>query len=556
MVEERNHIRRWNDAGITRIKRREPSALWIATTHATKLDDVAAETRRAAPDDLVRLALAIAHEVDDEAPAVPGLGDDEAQVARRWAASLTAGSSPLVVAGCSSGSVELVRAAAQLAAALDRAVRRRDGGEEPAPLVLTAPEPDSVGLRMLGGGTLVQALAALARGEAEVAVILDDDLDRRAPALLVDDLLRRDVPVIALAQLEDRLTAGADVVLPAAAFAEETGTWVSHEGRAQRYFAVLPARADVRPAWRWLRQLLVRLGRREARGWRTPDDVLAALEMELPAFAGARAAAPAASWRRDGRKVARQPLRWSGRTALDADRMVFEPGPALDPDSPLAHSLEGLQPPQSPDELRVRTWWPGWNSNNGLHKFGEELEAVGPAKPSGVRLLDGAAGGRELPPVAAPPRFAARRGELLLVPLHHIYGTEQLSMYTPGIQERAPAPFIGLNEEDAERLAVRQGDLLEIWLPWMDARAPFALVPSLVTGTAGLPVGASPASPTSLCRRVCASRAWRRRHERRRRRSRERRPGAGRHHQRLRLVLGAADGAGGTDRRPHHRRRA
>ena len=78
-VEERNHIRRWNDAGITRIKRREPSALWIATTHATKLDEVAAETQRAAPDDLVRLALALAHEVDAEAPAVPGLGDDEAE---------------------------------------------------------------------------------------------------------------------------------------------------------------------------------------------------------------------------------------------------------------------------------------------------------------------------------------------------------------------------------------------------------------------------------------------------------------------------------------------
>ena len=48
-VEERNHIRRWNDAGITRIKRREPSALWIATTHADEVDAVAAETRRAAP---------------------------------------------------------------------------------------------------------------------------------------------------------------------------------------------------------------------------------------------------------------------------------------------------------------------------------------------------------------------------------------------------------------------------------------------------------------------------------------------------------------------------
>ncbi len=181
-------------------------------------------------------------------------------------------------------------------------------------------------------------------------------------------------------------------------------------------------------------------------------------------------------------------MRWSGRTALDADRPVFEPGPALDPDSPLAYSVEGLQPPQAPDELRPCTWWPGWNSNNGLHKFQEELEAIRPAQPSGVRLLDGA-GGREIPAVSAPRRFEARDGEMLLVPLHHIYGSEPLSMYTPGVRELAPAPFIGLNEEDAERLEVREGDLLELWLPWMDARAPFALVPSLVTGTAGVPCG-------------------------------------------------------------------
>jgi NADH-quinone oxidoreductase subunit G len=256
-----------------------------------------------------------------------------------------------------------------------------------------------------------------------------------------------------------------------------------------------------------LRELLVRLGRREARGWKTPDDVLAALEMELPAFRGAGAAAPAASWRRDGRKVARQPLRWSGRTALDADRTVFEPGPAPDPDSALAHSLEGLQPPHSPDELRTRTWWPGWNSTNALHKFGEELAAVGPQAPSGVRLLDGAAGGRELSPVAAPARFEARDGETLLVPLHVIYGSEQLSMYTPGVRERAPAPFIGLNEEDAERLAVREGDLLELWLPWMDARAPFRLVPSLVTGTAAVPWGLPGLPYISLPARVRLARA-------------------------------------------------
>ena len=491
-VEERNHIRRWNDAGITGIKRREPSALWIATTHATKLDAVAAETHRAAPDDLVRLALAIAHEVDDEAPSVAGLGEDELEVARRWADALGAGDSPLVVSGCSSGSPELVHAAAQLTAALRRAGARTStsqaGADAPAGLVLTVPEPDSVGLKLLGGGKLVQGFAALARGEAEIVLVLDNDLDRRAPALLIDDLLRRRPPVIALATLEDRLTAQAAVVLPSATFAEETGTYVSHEGRAQRYFAVQPPGDDVRPAWRWTRELLVRLGHREARGWKSPDDVLAALEMELPQFAGVRAAAPATAVR-DGRKVARQPLRWSGRTAVDADRTVFEPGPEPDPDSPLAFSLEGLQPSQSPDGLRARTWWPGWNSGNGLHKFGEELEALGPARHSGVRVLDAGPPGRELPQTVAPARFAAQAGDVVLVAMHLIYGSEALSMYTPGIAERAPAPFIGLSEEDAERLEVNEGEWVQLWLPWMDARLRCVLVPSLVTGTAGIPVG-------------------------------------------------------------------
>jgi NADH-quinone oxidoreductase subunit G len=504
VVEERNHIRRWNDAGITRIKRREPSDLWIATTQATKLDHVAAEAHRAAPDDLVRLALATAHEVDEEMPQVPDLGDDELEVARRWAAALTAGPSPVVVSGCSSGSVELVRAAAQLAAAL----RRAAGRTGPATLVLTAPEPDSVGLKMLGGGSLVQGLAAVARGEAEVVVVLDNDLYRRAPSLLVDDLLRRKPLLVSLATLDDAVTAQADVVLPTATFAEETGTYVSHEGRAQRYFSVLPPRDDVRPAWRWLRELLVRMGLREARGWKTPDDVLAALELELPRFRGVRDAAPPAGWRRDGRKVARQPLRWSGRTALDADRTVYEPAPTTDPDSALAYSVEGLQPQASPDALRTRTWWPGWNSSNGLHKFGEELQALGPAEPSGVRLFDGAAPGRELPPFPAPRRHQpGEAGDVVLVPLHHIYGSEQLSMYTPGILERAPEPYIGLNAEDAERLDAREGDLLALWLPWMDATAPLRIVPSLVGGTAGLPAGLPGLPYISLPARVRISKA-------------------------------------------------
>ena len=36
---------------------------------------------------------------------------------------------------------------------------------------------------------------------------------------------------------------------------------------------------------------------------------------------------------------------------------------------------------------------------------------------------------------------------------------------------------------------MREGEWIQLWLPWMDARLRLALVPSLVTGTAGVPVG-------------------------------------------------------------------
>jgi NADH-quinone oxidoreductase subunit G len=91
--------------------------------------------------------------------------------------------------------------------------------------------------------------------------------------------------------------------------------------------------------------------------------------------------------------------------------------------------------------------------------------------------------------VSPPPPSATADGEFTLVALHHIFGSEDLSMYAPGITQRAPGAFIGLNEEDADRLGAREGDWLELWLPWMDARVRCALVPSLVTGTAGIPAG-------------------------------------------------------------------
>ena len=310
--------------------------------------------------------------------------------------------------------------------------------------------------------------------------------------------------LITLATLEDGLTAQADVVLPTATFAEETGTHISHEGRAQRYFAVLPPRDDVRPAWRWLRELagahgaargarLEDAGRRArgARTWNCRGSAASRMPRRPPAGA------------QDGRKVARQPLRWSGRTALDADRTVFEPGPTPDPDSALAYSVEGLQPQQSPDALRTRAWWPGWNSSNGLHKFGEELEALGPAEPSGVRVLDGAAPGRELPPFPAPARFApqGRRLRAGAGPRHLRLGAAQ---HVHARRPRTRAGAVHRPERRGRGAAGRARGRPARAVAAVDGRARAACA-SCRRSSAGRPgcPSACPASPTSRSPPAC-----------------------------------------------------
>ena len=88
----------------------------------------------------------------------------------------------------------------------------------------------------------------------------------------------------------------------------------------------------------------------------------------------------------------------------------------------------------------------------------------------------------------APEAFEVRGDELLVVPLHHIFGSEELSVLSPGIAERAPKPYLAVSPEDAERLRAREGSELEIVISGKTCRLPFVIVSSLPRGIAGLPV--------------------------------------------------------------------
>jgi NADH-quinone oxidoreductase subunit G len=283
-------------------------------------------------------------------------------------------------------------------------------------------------------------------------------------------------------------TARAGVVLPAATFAETGGTLVSNEGRAQRFFQVFLPEDEVRESWRWLFLMLELAGRPEADVWSGFDDITAALCLACPSLAGAKDASPRADFRIRGRKVPRQPHRYSGRTALLADISVHEPKPPDDRDSPLSFSMEGFEgiPPSA---LIPRYWAGGWNSVQALNKFQQEVGGPILGGDSGRRLMGPSPGGQTKYFGGVPGPFSSRAEELLIVPISHIFGSEELSGRAQAIAERSSVPYVCVNADTASTLGVDSGDMIELFLHGNRYRLPVRIMPSLPEGMAGVPTG-------------------------------------------------------------------
>lgn len=479
-------IPRWDDAAVRTVTQGRSGPLFLAAYRRTWLHDHATEEYLAEPDDLARLGFAAAHVADSNAPAVPDLSEAVRALASRMTGALMKAERPLIVAGTAAGSQALIEAAANLAWALHRR------GKE-VRLAFALPDCNSLGLTMLGGHSLESAFTLMRNGEIDTAIILENDLYRRADASQVDQFLATARGLIAIEALEHRTADFAHVVLPAATVHESDGTFVNHEGRAQRFYQVFVPEGDIGESWRWLRELARASGKPEGAGghlkdlssWRGLDDAVRATAQAASVLARITEAAPPSRLRLAGQKIPRQPERYSGRTAMLAHLTVHEPPPPSDPDSSLAFSMEGYRGPM-PAPLIPQFWAPGWNSNQALNKYQQEVG--GPLRDDlpGVRLLEADRAAEPRWFIQIPPAFQPRPHQWLILPWHHIFGSEELSARAPAVQERIPAPSLALHASDAIRLGLQDG--ASIILAWDGADHALRVLVHAATppGTAGI----------------------------------------------------------------------
>jgi NADH-quinone oxidoreductase subunit G len=472
-------IPHWNELAVREIIQDEKGPLYIASYAATRLDEVATSTYHAGPQEIARLGFAVAHILDPEAPSAADITEDLQSLAEEIAETLRQADQPLVVSGTGCGSPEIIQAAAQVAWAL-----RKIG--KPSRLFFTLPESNSYGLGLMTDTHIDQARQILESGQADTLIVLENDLYRQAERSIVDDLLSRAKQVIVLDYLENEMTGRATLILPVATFAEGDGTLVNNEGRAQRSYQVFDPQTDICESWRWMAEMMIAAGREDARDWASLDDLIDAMVKELPFLAQIAEIAPPETYRFAGAKIPRQPHRYSGRTAMLANISVSEPKPPDDPDTPLAFSMEGYKgiPPSA---LISNYWAPGWNSVQSLNKFQSEVAGPLLGGDPGRRLISTPENTR--PAYFKAPTASAKPGAWRLVPLYHIFGSEPLSMHSPGVAERAPQPYLALNPADAQNLKIQAGENLQITIREQKITMPLRLNPTLAPGLAGFPVG-------------------------------------------------------------------
>jgi len=475
---KRKGIPLWNDTPLRELAQDIKSPLFVATPYIDSLDEIALQTFHSAYPDIAELGFTIAHRLDGKAPDPENRNTDIQKLAAMISNSLKSAKNPLIISGISSRSESIVNSALNIAMAL------KSAGTD-VMLSMIMPECNSLGLSLLPGEKFEDALLSASVKEIDTLVVLENDIYSRADEDIVNGFFRKCKQVVVLDHLVNRTTLNADIILPAATFAESEGTLVNNEGRAQRYYKAIGSKSQIKESWRWIADLLMIRDPIRKVSWKKADDIIETLGNEIPLFSKLQLYLPDSDFRMLNSKIPRQTIRYSGRTAINSNIAVSEPKLLQDQDSPLVFSMEGL--PENPPSSMVPFYWtPGWNSVQAIYNYLNEPGGSLKGGDPGIRLFEPSGDfkgsyftqGKVIPEVIP--------GELMIIPVYQIFGSDELSSHGPAVRQRIQDPFVLLNQADADLLDAVNNEFVQFERSKIQLRVKVRIENSIHQGMAGL----------------------------------------------------------------------
>lgn len=448
-------IPKWHDKAVRQLTQGMMTPCYIATPFPTKLDELAVKTYHAGSNDIARLGFAVASCISENAPPVKDIDTNLKQLAIEIANTLKSAKNPLIISGTHLNNLDLVKAAANIGMALSTK-------DIQAQLSFSLPECNSMGLGLLKGGNLNDVIARIEKDDVKTLIILENDLYRQTENNLLNCLTEKCPQVIVLDHTFNETTEKADILFPVNTFSESQGTFVNHEGRAQRFYPVVPAKEHTKESWQWIKEMMQLFTKNEGKSWQKFDDVVNSMCSAIIDLSAIKDI-PNAGFRMFNEKIARQSHRYSGRTSMNAKTSVSEPAPPTDNDSPFTYSMEGYKG-MPPAGLVPYYWSPGWNSVQASNKYLDEPGGNYKDGNSGVRLF-----AINISPEISffsdiPPAIKPENNEFFIEPLTLIFGSEPFSASGKAIQELVPEPFILMSRNDCKRFLLEDDKLYYVKL--------------------------------------------------------------------------------------------
>ncbi|QFT53899.1 NADH-quinone oxidoreductase subunit NuoG [Microbulbifer sp. THAF38] len=483
----------WQDASVRQLEG-DPNPITFIGTELTELADISATTLFESPDKIALFTQALTREITGSGNQCPDISSELQKEVKHTTQLLLNATNPLIISGISSRSSSILMAAAELAGVLS------DHRKMPTKLYLNCGEVNSLGMIQLFNekeGYLEQLLESLTDSSEDMPtslIVLENDLYRRLDTPSVEKIFTHVDEVILIDTLLTSTAKRANWIFPASTTAESQGTYVNNNGLAQRFYAVYEGKGFIQESWRWLVDAVDFCTEKSDNlsplcHWKHSTDLSDAIAKEFKALRILSELGPNEDYRIDGLKVARQSARYSGRTAIHAQQHVSETPPVIDPDAPMSFSMEGIHNPNK-TPLQANIWSPGWNSNQSIFKFQQQVGGERKGGPSGKYIERSQQSLHEWNTSDDQSiKPAENDNKLQMLPIYRLFGSEELSNQSMSFSEVIDAPFVLIHPDVITQYTTQEGELVDIETNCGVYRAELKSCISIPNGCIGIPFG-------------------------------------------------------------------
>ncbi|HWD08156.1 MAG TPA: NADH-quinone oxidoreductase subunit NuoG [Actinomycetota bacterium] len=318
-----------------------------------------------------------------------------------------------------------------------------------------------------GLGTL-DILRATADGRIKFLWLLGADLLTDLPdAQLAAAALSSGAYIVVSELFPTKTALSADIVLPAASFAEKEGTFTNLERRIQKVNPVVAAPGSARADWHVMMDVASRLGHRET--WHSPKAIAAEIARSVPTHAGFSWDGLGEGWAPVAGPADMPPELWhasgeSGPLPVNRQAVSQEPrlrlpsqssGPLSGPDGDPVLAGAGPRPPLLPGR-RMTTAWPlRWELRavDAAANQGWIWPATTPAEPPVQPPVEPASGADQSVAQATTPPA----GSLMLLCGRALYDDGAMVSRASMLRTVTPKPTVELHPEEAAGRGLEEG---------------------------------------------------------------------------------------------------